>query len=73
MFSLGLVSAADICAETVIKEHQVSITQVRSKGRNRQQVYREVVMLGENFDFKYLRPANGISRYTEAVCTSAAK
>jgi len=56
MFSLDLISAAGICAEIVIKEHQVSITQVRSKDTNKkktgsiiletsngEQVYRKVV------------------------------
>jgi len=70
MFNLALISAAGICAETVIKEHQVSITQVRSKDTNKkktgsiiletsngEQVYRKVVMLGENFDFTYFRPS----------------
>lgn len=36
MFNFGLVSAAGICSETVIKEHQVSITQVRSKDTNKE-------------------------------------
>lgn len=71
IYNFGLVSAAGIRGKIVFREQQVSFTQVQLKSpdtkktgsiileaSNGEQVYRKVAMLGENFDFTYLRPGD---------------
>lgn len=69
IYNFGLVSAAEIRGEVVFREHEVSFAHIPANKLNKkktgsiiieasngEQSYRKVVLLGERFDFTYLRP-----------------